>query len=316
MDMPPLGIDIGLLFNMFLWFSCGWFLVYVILGSWFKVRLVNLRMGTDLQKNKRLVPVFISHLLFSLVLVNPFVLLVVTLIGENISGSRIWGVVLFVIYLGLLPIILECLLLRFVSRWKRLKWLQWKPSLKRVVLVSLVLSMVSFSAGYGAIHLRSAAPAIVTTFHYYVRGKGYINVDTPGVGIHLCGGWFDEATVTSDVGLAKVNARIYSPEYIFIEAKQNDAIWRIDSSGPWGKLENIKVKNKETTRLELGPPFLIKTAVSESDSSVLVNLLITGRAGEHYKAAVTKNGKTIASPGLKIVDEAGNLLASDKFRYG
>jgi hypothetical protein len=317
MDMPPVvGIDIGWLLNLFLWFSCGWFFVYVILGPWFKVKLVNLKMGGDLRADKRLLPVFIAHLLFSLALVNPFALLVLTSKGEDISSSRIWGVVLLILYLGLLPIIWECLLLRFVSRLKGLRWLRWKPPLIRVVLVSLFLSIISFSAGYGAIRLRPAAPAIVNTFNYYVRGKGYISVDTPGVILNLYGGWFDEANIASDEGPAKVNARMYSPEYILIEAKQNDDIWRIDSSGPWGKLENIKVKNTETTRLELGPPFLIKTTVSKSDSSVLVNLLIIGRAGEQYSAAAMKNGKTVARPGLKIVDEAGNLLASDKFRYG
>jgi hypothetical protein len=317
MDMPPvIGIDTGWLLIMFLWFSCGWFFVYVILGPWFKVKLVNLRIGGDLQKNKRLLPVFISHLLFSLAMVNPFALLVVTLKGEDISFSWIWGVVLFTLYLGLLPIFWECLLLRFVSRLKGLKWLRWKPPLKRVVLVSLLLSMVSFSAGYGAIRLSPATPTIVTTFNYYVRGKGYISVDTPGVILNLYGGWLDEADVASDEGPAKVNARIYSPEYMLIEAKQNDDMWRINSSGQWGKLANIKVKNKETTRLELGPPFLIKTTVSKSDSLVLINLLIIGRAGEHYSAAIMRNGKTIARPELKIVDEAGKLLASDKFRYG
>ncbi len=317
MDMPPvIGIDMGWLFNLFLWFSCGWFFVYVILGVWFKVKLVNLRMGGDLRTNKRLLPVFISHLLFSLALVNPFILLVVIFKGEDISTSRIWGVVLLVLYLGLLPIFWECLLLRFVSRLKGLRWLRWKPPLIRVVLVSLLLSIISFSAGYGAIRLRPAAPTIVNTFNYYVRGKGYISVDSPGVILNLCGGWFDEANIASDEGPAKVNARIYSPEYMIIEAKQNDDMWRIDSSGNWGKLANIKVKDNETTRLELGPPFLIKTAVSKSDSLVLINLLIIGRAGEHYSAAIMRNGKTIARPELKIVDEAGNVLASDKFRYG
>ena len=160
--------------------------------------------------------------------------------------------------------------------------------------------------------LPDAAPTIVTTFHSYVRGKGYISVDYPGVILNLCGGWFDEANIISDEGPTKVNARIYSPESILIEAKQNDAIWRIDSFGPWEKLANIKVKNKETTRLELGPPFLIKTTVSKSNSLVLINLLIIGRAGEHYSPAIMIS----ASPELKIVDEAGNVLASGRFEYG
>ena len=160
--------------------------------------------------------------------------------------------------------------------------------------------------------LPDAAPTIVTTFHSYIRGKGYISVDYPGVILNLYGGWYYEANIASDEGPENVNARIYSPEYIIIEAKQNGVIWRIDSSGPWGKLTNIKVKNKETTRLELGPPFLIKTTVSKSNSLISINPLIIGRAGECYNPSIMRT----ANPELKIVDEAGNILDSGKFEYG
>ena len=172
MDMPFIGIDA--LFNIFIWFSFGWFFVYVILGSWFKVKLVNLRMRGDLRTNKRLVPVFISHLLFSLLLVNPFTILVVISIGENISDSTIWGIVLLILYLGLLPIIWECFLLRYVSRLKGLRWLQWKPPLIRVVLVSLFLSIISYGGGYVTMYLLpDAVPTIVTTFHSFMSRTWY-----------------------------------------------------------------------------------------------------------------------------------------------
>jgi hypothetical protein len=162
--------------------------------------------------------------------------------------------------------------------------------------------------------LPDAVPTILTTFNSYVRGKGYISVDYPGVILNLRGGWFDEANIISDEGPEKVNARIYSSEHISIEAKQNDVIWRIYSlnSGPWGKLANIKVKKNEITQLELGPPFLIKATVSKSNSLVSINLSIIGRAGEHYSPSIMRT----ASPGLKIVDEAGNILASGRFEYG
>ena len=317
MDMPPvIGIDMGWLFNMLLWFSCGWFFVYVILGPWIKVKLVNLRIGGDLRKNKRLVPVFISHLLFSLVLVNPFTLLIVGLTGGYIFNYRIWGVVLIVLYLGLLPILWECLLLRFISRWKGLKWLWWKPPLKRVVLVSLLLSMLSFGSGYGASSHREVKVAIVRTYRFCVLPKGYISIDTPGVKMQLRSGQFDKAKINPRGSPVKVSALVYNPQSLSIEAKKDDNTWRIYSSGPWGKLAGIKVKNNETTRLELGPPFLIKPTVSKSGLIVSIGLSIIGRAGEQYSIAIMKNGKGLAPPKLKIVDEAGNVLASGKFEYG
>ncbi len=301
---------------MLMWFSCGWFLSYVILGSWIKVKLVHLRIGRDLQTNKRVVPVFISHLLFSLVLVNPFTLLVLSFKVDDIFNSRIWGVVLLVLYLGLLPIIWECLLLRFVSRWKGLKWLQWKPPLKRVVLVSLLLSMLSFGAGYGASSHREVKVAIVRTYRFCVLPKGYISVDTPGVKMQLRSGQFDKAKINPRGRPVKVSALVYNPQSLSIEAKKYDNTWRINSFGPWGELASINVKDNETTRLELGPPFLIKTSVSKSSSLVSIGLSIIGRAGEHYGAEIMKNGKRLPTPKLKIVDETGNVLASGTFEYG
>jgi hypothetical protein len=98
--------------------------------------------------------------------------------------------------------------------------------------------------------------------------------------------------------------------------KQNGNTWQIDSSGPWGKLSTIKVRKNSTTVLELGQSFLIKPSVSKSGSQVSIGLSIIGRAGEHYSAEITKNGKRLPTPKLKIVDETGNVLTSGKFEYG
>jgi len=301
------------------WFSCGWFLVYVILGPWAKVKLVHLRIGRDLPSNKRVKPVFISHLLFSLVLVNPYILfmLIFKIIDEEFI-SRSWAIVLLIFYLGVLPIACECLLLRFISRWKRLRWLQWRPPLKRVVLVSLLLSMFSFGVGYGALQRydRDLKAAIVRTYHYCVLPKGYISIDTPGVKMRLRSGKFDKAKITSGGKPVKVSALVYHPEKLTIEAKKDDNIWQIYDGWPWGELEDIRVRKNETTILKLGPPLLVKTNVTNINSQVLIDFSITGRGGEHYTNVATKNGLRTSSPELKIIDEAGNTLDAGKFEYG
>ncbi len=93
-------------------------------------------------------------------------------------------------------------------------------------------------------------------------------------------------------------------------------MWQISSRGPWGDLSRVKVKNEETTVVKLGPPLLIKPKISQRSSLVSIDFSMTGQAGEHYSASVTKNGRRLAAPGLKIVDEAGKVLASGKFEYG
>ncbi len=158
--------------------------------------------------------------------------------------------------------------------------------------------------------------AVVLAFHYYPRQQGYIKIDTAGVEMQLHGGWFSKTRIASGAEPATVKARVYSAGRMSITAKQDGDTWRINSFGPWGKLAKIKVKENETTVLELGPPLLIKPSIRKSSSLVSIGLSIIGQAGEHYSTTITKNARGLPAPGLKIVDEAGNVLASGKFEYG
>lgn len=158
--------------------------------------------------------------------------------------------------------------------------------------------------------------AAVLVFCFYMRQEGYIKIDTPGIELQLRSGWFNRAMITSGTEPVKISARTYTPKRLRISGEQDGNRWQIDSFGPWEKLARIKVKNDETTVLKLGPPFLIRPRVDQSGSRVLIGLSITGQAGEHYNAGVMKNGRRQPAPKLKIVDEAGKILASGKFEYG
>lgn len=163
--------------------------------------------------------------------------------------------------------------------------------------------------------------AAVLLLYSYSQGKsqkGQIKIDAGGAAakLQLAGGLFDKATISSGAEPTKVSARAHRPQQLSLSMKQGGDTWRIDSSGPWGKLSTISVTNNNTTALKLGPPFLIKPSVSKSSSLVSIGLSIIGRTGVHYKAAITKNGKRLAPPKLKIADETGNVLASGKFEYG
>ena len=161
--------------------------------------------------------------------------------------------------------------------------------------------------------------AAVLLLYSYSQGTGQIKIDAGGAEatLRVNRGWFsDRALIKSKDGPVMMRARIYRPQRLSISTKQDGNTWLLYSSGPWGDLSTIRVTNNNTTALKLGPPFLIKPSVSKSSSLVSINLSIIGLAGEHYGAAVTKNGKRLASPKLKIVDEAGNVLASGEFEYG
>ncbi|OHB84469.1 MAG: hypothetical protein A2Z38_02745 [Planctomycetes bacterium RBG_19FT_COMBO_48_8] len=65
-----------------------------------------------------------------------------------------------------------------------------------------------------------------------------------------------------------------------------------------------------------GPPLLIKTDVQISGSDVSIGLIVEGQAGEKYAGGVQKNGQWQQAPAFNIVDEAGKVLASGRFKYG
>lgn len=163
--------------------------------------------------------------------------------------------------------------------------------------------------------------AAVLLLYLYSQGKGQIKIDAgrAEASLRVDRGWFsDEALIKSKDGPVMMRARIYRPQRLSISTKQDGNTWRLYSNGPcWGKLSTIKVRNNSTAVLELGQSFLIKPSISKSSSIVSINLSIIGRAGvSYYAAAITKNGKRLPTPKLKIVDEAGNVLASGRFEYG
>ncbi|MHC4459810.1 MAG: hypothetical protein ACYS6W_06100 [Planctomycetota bacterium] len=158
--------------------------------------------------------------------------------------------------------------------------------------------------------------AAFLAFYFYSRQKGQIKIDTKGVDMQLRSGWFSKIRVTSGAEPVTVNARVYRPRSISIATKQNGETWRLNSSGPWGKLAKIRVNNNKTTALQLGPPFTIKPRVNQRGTFASVGFSIIGQAGEDYGTMVVKNGRRLPAPGVKVVDEAGKVLASGKFAYG
>ena len=65
-----------------------------------------------------------------------------------------------------------------------------------------------------------------------------------------------------------------------------------------------------------GPPLLIKTDVQISGRDVSIGLIVEGQAGEKYAGGVQKNGQWQQAPAFNIVNEAGKVLTSGRFKYG
>jgi len=148
--------------------------------------------------------------------------------------------------------------------------------------------------------------------------KGLIKFDTGSAvnTMRLSSSWLGTTTISSEVQPCIVSARLHRPQWLNVLMRQGDDTWQLESRGPWGQLSTIRVKNNETTVLKLGPPFQIKTKALYTGSKVSIDFNIIGKAGEHYRNSITQNNKIAPAPKLKIIDEAGNVLASGKFEYG
>jgi len=98
--------------------------------------------------------------------------------------------------------------------------------------------------------------------------------------------------------------------------------WSITSSGPFGKLAQIEIKDGATTTIDAGPPFVLKATVAKAQTTpqgkvVRINLQVLGKAGEVYAPNTLRKGQTVApAPQFEILDEKGTSLANGNFEYG
>lgn len=202
------------IFEALMWFSGGWFLAYAILGPWLKVKLVCPRTAGGLLTARRFGPVFVSHILFSLALVNPYTMLVVSMKLDDVVESKTLGIILIIVYFWILSIGLECLLLRVVARWRILRWLQWRPPLRRVIPVSLLLTTLGFGAGVVGVYLESIMPTILRSFP--LRPKAFEwKVDT---GIKSL----------EDASLAAESDRMIADnKYVYLQVNTKQHAWQV-----------------------------------------------------------------------------------------
>jgi hypothetical protein len=156
----------------------------------------------------------------------------------------------------------------------------------------------------------------VLIFSLLTRGHGYIKLETPNAELVLKSGWFDRISIKSANEPVKVKAGTHNPRLISLKSTKGKDTWQIKSNGPWGDLNQIKVTKNDTTNLTFGPPLLVKPSVHKKKNVVSVGLSIIGKSGEHYQSKVTKNGRPLPPPKLKIIDQSGKILASGKFEYG
>ncbi len=134
-------------------FCIAWFIIYTTLGSWLKVRLIHIRLAPSAGIPRRYGPVILSHILYSILFVNPVTLDYVARwldTEANINGLQWLSIV--ILYFWLLPVGTDCLcfgLLRLLPSWSVLKRLKYQPPLKHLTLANLAVSSLAFVLIFG-----------------------------------------------------------------------------------------------------------------------------------------------------------------------
>ena len=143
--------------------------------------------------------------------------------------------------------------------------------------------------------------------------NGSVEIDAGGADaeLHVVSSFFSKAQLTSGSGPVVINKRILKPKNLILSQTQDDQTYKISSSGPWGNLAWIKLKNNETVKIRIGQPLLIKPSISKINDTVTVGFSIAGQAGEVYDIP-----RREPVPKIKIIDEQGNTLATGSFAYG
>ena len=168
------------------------------------------------------------------------------------------------------------------------------------------------------ISLAIIAAAGLTLFFYSQR-KGYVGIDADNAiaVLQIRSVLFNQKKNTIGLEPTTISARVHKPERLSISMEQEGHTWKMDSKGPWGNLSRIKVKNDKTTVIRLGQPFRIRPRIRKSGSKHSIDFAVIGQAGEQYEQYATKDNRAhYPNAQLKIIDEAGNVLETGKFKYG
>jgi hypothetical protein len=87
------------------------------------------------------------------------------------------------------------------------------------------------------------------------------------------------------------------------------AAWTLEQSG--GALVSTEPNGPKA-----GAPILVKTDVQKvGEREMSIGLLLEGQGGEQYRPVVKKNGASLPEPGVRIVNEAGQVVAQGRFQY-
>jgi hypothetical protein len=148
---------------------------------------------------------------------------------------------------------------------------------------------------------------------------GHLALDPPSAALQLRL-WSDAADqfLRRSVGPWDLPVGTYQTlsAFVILQDSQGDT-WAFSTLRDTGKLGLFEIRPQETTRLRLGPPFVVKMDVRRVDAGTIsICPIVVGCGGEQYQADFRRNGRRAPERTFQIVDDKGNVLVTDKFEFG
>jgi hypothetical protein len=100
-----------------------------------------------------------------------------------------------------------------------------------------------------------------------------------------------------------------------------DTIIATDDQGSEWEMTSAKgpsLRSLLDRKVKPGPPLTVGARARRQGSSMLLDLVIKGQAGETYRPSIVKDGKHVRSsvPSFTVVDRLGKVVGSGKFEFG
>ena len=145
---------------------------------------------------------------------------------------------------------------------------------------------------------------------------GHLDLGDAWVDVEL---WSDSGIHTLRTGKApwRLPAGTYSAVTLELWTRgEAGKEWRLSSARSPGDMEAFTIEPNATTSFRAGPPLTDRVTVTGGGGMVSIQLAVVGQAGEEYEVGASCGPDQQPAPQFRILDEAGNVLLSDKFEYG
>ncbi len=82
-----------------------------------------------------------------------------------------------------------------------------------------------------------------------------------------------------------------------------------------GQLGDFEIKPGQTTSIQIGPPFQVRTFMKAIGRNASVGFHLEGQAGELYTPGAKKNGVDVPVPQFQIISAAGQTVHTGQFEF-